>query len=273
MNDSQYISNIKPLLSNENAKIVLIGPSNYLSKIENGSIFDSFDVVCRPNKGFHMTKEPHKYGSRTDILFHNLNDKYYHIEKIKNQYNVNQIVYTFPILGERHDTYIEPLQITDYYSRRDPDFLRNIYCFGPEEYLNLEKNLSAIPNTGIISLKMILDSNINFCYLTGFSFYNETSIGIYDPKKNGPKFAPMSSIQRSKRKQLQIKRRLANKKTMSFHDQHKMKIYFVTHLLYHPKLYIDQFLANLLKKDSSIKHLLDPTLIKIFDKSMIKQVE
>ena len=60
----------------KNKKIIIVGPAPYLENYELGNFIDSFDIVVRINKGHQMTKDSKKFGSRTDILFHCVSQKF-----------------------------------------------------------------------------------------------------------------------------------------------------------------------------------------------------
>ena len=51
-------------------KVALVGPAEYLTKLNTGEYIDSFDVVVRVNRGTEVIdKYFNSIGKRTDILY------------------------------------------------------------------------------------------------------------------------------------------------------------------------------------------------------------
>ena len=56
----------------ENKRVALVGPSPHLIDTNSGSLIDNYDVVVRMNDIVPIERLRKDYGSRTDIMFHNL---------------------------------------------------------------------------------------------------------------------------------------------------------------------------------------------------------
>ena len=57
-------------------RVVIVGPAEYLTGRSSGTKIDNYDVVIRPNCFFLPEKAHVDYGSRTDIMYHNMASVY-----------------------------------------------------------------------------------------------------------------------------------------------------------------------------------------------------
>jgi hypothetical protein len=80
-----------------NKRVVIVGPAGYLTGKGNGKLIDEYDIVVRPNY-FALPSDMHEdYGSRTDVMYHNMASIYLsglqeHIKKYKNQFKSLKLV-------------------------------------------------------------------------------------------------------------------------------------------------------------------------------------
>ena len=76
----------------KNKKVNIVGPADYVNE---GEFIDNYDVVVRVNRGHNMINSPIKYGSRTDILYHCINEHNEAGGKIPNDNDIKFITLVF----------------------------------------------------------------------------------------------------------------------------------------------------------------------------------
>lgn len=145
----------------ENKNIVLLGNSR--SILTNEKVIDSFDVVCRINRGKPEGKEKF-IGSRTDILFLATRMRE---PAIKQDFNPNFVVWT-----------------TECQNLALPWVMENAIQNPVEDWRELRNKLPALPSTGYVTINFLL-KHINFKSLTiyGFTFFDGTGTWYHRLKK------------------------------------------------------------------------------------------
>lgn len=284
----QYITQLPEELG-KNKSIVLVGPSKYLEKEQKGSLIDQFDTVARIKGGFHMTTQPEIYGTKTDVIFQDALNKWYDFAKVHQKYQFNKIIYVYPPFVQHTDTLIRTRVITNYFQNKPSSFLQSndVLCIEENYYRSLEKKNETIPTTGTVSLDIILNTpQIKFCYLTGFTFFLEEYNELYKKpyfkkvvkaqnlKYTQEKSSTQSSLQPSTSSP-QTEFKITDPKMITptnlkrGHDHEKMRINFIKKYLYHPKLYVDQYLIDMFMKSPALAKLIDTTKVKIFNSNLL----
>jgi len=143
------LTNIQQFTENKN--IVLLG--NARSILTNEKDIDTFDIVCRINRGIPKGKEK-AIGSRTDILF--LATKMRE-EQITQNFDPRFIVWTTDSQG------LALPYVMTYATQNPPEDWRTLYH---------RVQPDALPSTGYVAINFLL-KHINFKSLTiyGFDFF------------------------------------------------------------------------------------------------------
>lgn len=218
-----------------NKRVAIVGPSGYLMNKNIGSFINGFDTVCRSN--YFAAKGLEKdYGDRTDIMFYNccfisLPKMQQHIRNSPEVAKYIKLV-VCPVVKslakdkwqEWDDSYISP--VTKNFQTIDP-FGLDFTWIGLKNYKLLIKEIGyKEPNSGIMSIAMILKHNPKELFITGFSFYNST-VPIYFYKY------PMA----------------VSGQTGAGHNQHKQLQYLKNMLFKQNNITIDSCLKNILNID------------------------
>lgn len=168
-----------------NKNIVIVGPAPYLNSQNKGSFIDKYDIVVRCNKGHNLIENPSVFGSRTDILYHCVNQKLDNGGKLieENLKNIKLIVGSYPLLSGREPgtsfSDVPGGTFIDYESLSKEIIINKFTSVDREEYLKFEKLLGCRPNTGIIAIKDILDLNPKSLYITGFTLFKDGYSKLY----------------------------------------------------------------------------------------------
>ena len=154
-------------------RLAIVGPSSHLVGKNLGEYIDEYDVVCRVND-IRVDKREKDYGGRIDICFHCCNglylpaikEKMIESEKLLKE---NNVLFVIPKIKARYDGVGN---ILDNFNSV------NIYnlpfsWIGNNNYYFFENQIGCEPNTGIISIAMLLEYDIKELFVTGFSFYSE----------------------------------------------------------------------------------------------------
>ena len=149
MSNLYDISDIKKIFKDKN--VIIVGPANNLIGENKGKFIDSFDIVCRLNDSYIISKERQKdYGKRCDILFNTCNCELLCIINRYQKYLKNCKVIINPT---------SKIHKQDYKNTK-----KTVY----ENYLDINLGL----NTGMCTLDFILNGlNIKSLYICGFSFH------------------------------------------------------------------------------------------------------
>lgn len=171
----------------ENKSVIIVGPASYITKLNNGSAIDSYDVVIRIKKGFPVDNKSYdKIGKKTTILSTTLksyeqpyeNGKYRYMQNnfCDNNFNLMvddnvKLIFPYPIkkrpfskFHQRfHDKFILPVSL---------DIFENIIEVDEyEKYQHdIYKNNTTNPSIFLMTLITVLKSNLKKLAITGFDF-------------------------------------------------------------------------------------------------------
>ena len=167
-------------------RVAYVGPSPHIMGSGLGSVIDSYDLVIRINE---TIPDPVDYGSRTDILVHNLNNCYGPIlgEFLKEEENRKGIKYI--VVGENckikegetnwrmpdteanYKQYVSQYDIPLYII--DPVLRGNIANeIKGKAYVENGVHSNSSFNNGYAGLLMILNYPVQEIFITGLNFYN-----------------------------------------------------------------------------------------------------
>lgn len=162
-----------------NKKVALIGPAPYLQNYEIGEFLNKYDVLCRMNEIFPVGQEK-KYGSRTDIAFLNcasisVSDYIYKIrESLDISENMKYII--CPVIKAQHDWKGDVVENAKMLNICNIPFS----WIGKENYTMIHKEIGVEPNTGLMSILILLQYPIKELFITGMTFYSEFVGPVYD---------------------------------------------------------------------------------------------
>ena len=149
--------------------IIIVGPADY---VNNGKLIDSYDIVVRMNKGHNQIKDPDKYGSRTDILYHCISEDKENGGRLPEDKNIKLIKFTFPektIYGGG-----KKMEKTDSREQVDQDL-----------YNDFERKLKTRPNAGTVAIWDILNYDIKSLHITGFTLFQTNYSKLYRETAHG----------------------------------------------------------------------------------------
>jgi len=235
---------LEKLLTNK--KVVIVGPSPHLVDTGLGAVIDEYDVVCRVNDVIPLPYLRPDYGSRSDILFHNMGtlwlpglvekincgDTHQHWETLK-----LVVCPTIKATGDQND-YLN--WSNDYIS----DVVKNFesvndcgvpfYWVGVKDYKTLWSKVGVEPNCGILSIMLLLSYDIKELFVTGFSFYAQgTQRGDVYCEGHWPSAVPES------------------KTYGQGHSQHRQREIFKSFCGADDRIKIDSYMNTLLSLDYS----------------------
>lgn len=153
----------------QSKKIIIIGPAeSSLTYMSGKHIDEYFDIIVRINKSpFTVKKNLDTIGSRTDILYHCLNE--------------NPIggggPLDFALLQQQNCQYIlypyaETALEANYFSILKKYPTSDIYRINPHFYSHLKRTYQArIPTTGLQALNHLIQSDFKELHITGFTFF------------------------------------------------------------------------------------------------------
>jgi hypothetical protein len=178
----------------ENKRVVFVGPAQYLVGKKMGSIINGFDTVCRV-KYMAPGNFTTDYGNRTDIMFYNCNSA-----SLK---QMEQHFEEYPGFSKRLKLVVCPIIKvlgpekwkewgSNYVSKVVENFSSinthktDFHWIGMDNYRYLYDLMGCLePNTGPLSMLMILEHNPKELFVTGFTFYankNDTYFDKYATK-------------------------------------------------------------------------------------------
>jgi hypothetical protein len=211
--------------------VVLVGPSNYLVGRKLGTVINNYDTVCRVNYMAPSTFTE-DYGNRTDIMFYNCSTasihqmKQHFIDEKEFAKNIKLVVCpVVKALGPEKWTKWNDDYVSEVVSNFDSMNMYNndFYWIGISNYKYFFNLMNCTePNSGILSMYMILEHEPKELFITGCTFYLDK--GKYFPNYATP--AP-------------------GWKGRPGHPQGDQIVFFKKHIL--SKVKIDSYLNNLLK--------------------------
>lgn len=181
-------------------KVALIGPSPHLMNKDIGSYIDTYDLVCRVNNLIPLEEMRKDYGSRVDIYVDSfatpwIYETYDAINKNIDFFEQLKFV-VCPVIKSQHSE-------TDYLqwdnNRTSPvvdnfnlinRFGLPFYWVGVQDYKSLYSRIGHEPNSGMLSAMLLLESQVEELFVTGFSFYlgGNTKESVYCPGHLYPSF-------------------------------------------------------------------------------------
>ena len=165
-------------------KVALVGPAEYLTKLNTGKYIDSFDVVVRVNRGTEVIdKYFNSIGGRTDILYNCLIKSPDNGGDIKvKEYKKNKIKWIAttpnPYMDESSKS-IELHKMVSWFKVFKLKWNFNFHIMDPKKYFLINKKVESRANTGFASIFDLLSHNISKLYITGFSFYLDNFMSGY----------------------------------------------------------------------------------------------
>ncbi len=168
----------------ENKRVALVGPAISAFENDNGDYINQFDVIVRINYGprhVNNSRYQQNIGSRTDVLFHNLNEdggQFIDFDLYKTQ-GLKYLVTYF-----RHDqNYINFWTLR--YLRMYRNNLKNkLIVVKPSFTKTLSQFLYPnSPTTGMVAIYTILRSNFKEFFITGITFGTTAYMTGYNPRQ------------------------------------------------------------------------------------------
>lgn len=178
--NDKYTYYYKKYLSGKN--VALVGPASSIIRTNSGRIIDNFDLIVRLNKSLPLSRKLIvDIGSRTDILYNSLNRYDYPGENILDEnFFINNglkfLCTSYPNLS--------PFNSDIKY------YLDNSNCKLPfriidkDLYYKIKNTLHTRPNTGIMAIIDLLNTNLKRLYITGLNFYKTNYYKNYQKNSN-----------------------------------------------------------------------------------------
>ena len=157
--------------------VALVGPSPHLVGCGLSSVIDDYEVVCRINDVFPKGLES-DYGTRTDILFHGCGtvDLDGFLFKMENNEEITKNIELVVCPGIKADHHWANSTSENFHSINK--YKLPFENMTEETYKRYIREVGTEPNSGIMSLMMLLECNPKKLFITGFSFYSQG--GWYD---------------------------------------------------------------------------------------------
>ena len=162
-------------------RVALVGPAPYLAEHEVGSLIDNYDIVCRMNDIIPAPSLQEHYGSRTDILFHNLGSAT--IPGLKRKIAAAPAAFAqlkMVVCGAIKAKHTD----TDYLTWSDEhisEVVQNFkevdahgvpfYWIGVRDYKKIHSDIGVEFNTGTAAFRILLEHGVQELFMTGFTFY------------------------------------------------------------------------------------------------------
>ena len=171
--------NINSLI--EGKRVAIVGPAPYLVGLNEGEQIDSYDIIVRPNSFSVPSEAQADYGSRTDIMFHNFGTPWQaglkeQISKNEEAFKALKLVGCLATKSDHsehnflnwNEGYVSNVvRNFNEVNKYDLPF----YWIGNKDYRELYAKIGVEPNTGIISIAVLLCYPVKEIFITGFSFY------------------------------------------------------------------------------------------------------
>jgi hypothetical protein len=226
-------------------RVAIVGPSPHLVGKDIGGIIDEYDVVCRINDIIPLPHMREDYGSKIDILFHNMGTVW--MEGLKEKIKTGDtrlfwdslklvVCPTIKSVGEQHD-YLgwSDDHVSDVVGNFESVNDSNIpfYWIGVKDYKTLWSTVGVEPNCGILAIVMSLCYNVQELFVTGFSFYKQGTkeTDVYC-EGHWPAAAPRSdnfSGGHQQHRQLQLFKNICNNDKRVFVDSYMNELLELNH--------------------------------------------
>jgi|21_taG_2_1085346.scaffolds.fasta_scaffold02164_5 hypothetical protein len=171
--------NLKNLVRDK--RVAFVGPAPYLNGRDLGSLIDNYDIVCRVNDIIPPEDIRADYGSRTDIMFHNLGTPWLpglkrKIEQYPHAWKELKMV-ACPVVKSDHSE-TNYLTWADHYVSnvvRNFDSINvhrtDFSWIGMKAYRQLYSDIGVEFNSGLGGMMMLLNCPLKELFVTGFTFY------------------------------------------------------------------------------------------------------
>ena len=159
-----------------NKRVAVVGPAPYLGYCKIGKTLDKYDIICRINELHIPSRHEASYGSRTDVVFHNLNsddgircfreDLERYPEQCK---NIKAI-----ICPQKHcdDAGVNIIDLFHGENRYGIPF----FHLGDHFVDDCRSLVGVKLNTGMLSIMSLLNYDVEELFVTGISFYAEGNV-------------------------------------------------------------------------------------------------
>jgi hypothetical protein len=158
--------------------VAVVGPAPYLKNYELGSLIDQYDVVCRVNEVHIPEQYELSYGSRTDVIFHNLNsnegirDLENHLSKYSHKIpNIKILICPQYRFDDKN------VDIVEMFNKKNKHKIP-FFHVGDDFVSQAQKSIGSKPTTGVLSVLKLLEFNLKELFVTGFSFYSEGNLSL-----------------------------------------------------------------------------------------------
>ena len=221
--------------------VIVVGPAPYLEGKKLGSYIDSHDIVIRLNKGYNMTNNSEDFGTKTDILYHCVNQHEENGGEITTEliekFNITNITFAYPILdGTEGTNFGYNGTLCDFISIIDRNLQNYINIVNESWYVKFEKELKSRPNTGIIAITDILNHNPKSLEIIGITFFKGGYTSLYRNSVDGV----IENIED------QVLNRIKG-----VHNISSQKNYFNKNIKNDPRVIIDSTLKDILEENTS----------------------
>ena len=153
-----------------NKRITIVGPSASIKGTEQGKLINSYDLVIRLNKALPLPKNMYNdVGSRTDILYNNMNQSDYPGENVLDpvMFKRNGVKYVCSPYPPVHPFESDIISYIKMNKNQIPFHFVNY-----NTYKNTMTLLNGSrPYTGLSAIIDVLSSDIKELYITGMDFY------------------------------------------------------------------------------------------------------
>lgn len=184
-----------------NKRIVIVGPADY---VNNGNEIDKYDIIIRLNKGYNM-KDNGRYGSRTDLLYHVVNQHRENGGLLKDFSNKTHIRFIYPILKPSQNTSFKNIgTIRDYLIIKhqiesNKLSFKQLSIINKDDYEKMENLCDSRPNGGLATILDLLNYDIKELYITGFTLFSTNYSNNYRNKVDGNENTSIQAQTRMKR--------------------------------------------------------------------------
>lgn len=170
-------------------RVAIVGPAAYLTGMGNGKLIDDYDIIVRPNY-FSLPLTMHKdYGSRTDVMYHNMASYYLpglieHIDNNQRDFESLKLVIGSAIKAGPQDnnwTSWPNHHISECATNFDKLKISSVlyWWIGVSNYkLTFQEIGGCEPYTGISSILITTLCQPAEIYLTGFDFHTGSKLYV-----------------------------------------------------------------------------------------------
>jgi len=152
----------------KNKSVALVGPARSLKNSGKGEYIDSHDFVVRLNHA--KTDFAEDTGLRTDIVYYNGSPHHYESSKI------NYLVCSYPTTEWFYNERCLPN--VNYYSKIFKHRTVDHHLYDDLK-VSLDKGRKIRPNTGLVAIVDLLQSDLQKLYITGIDFHRTPYVSSY----------------------------------------------------------------------------------------------